>query len=544
MVGFAVMIYIGLLIAGVVPPPLPENNSFWLFLVGPWRELFRQWGIADAFEEWRGVIGWGWVALVLWGRRRAVWRAILWPFRHAYWLRRIFGGRIFGSARWATPRDLKRAGMLERGGLFLGSLQGREFFHNGEGHLVTIGGTGGGKSSGLVVPTLLTLTEGSVIVTDPSGELAAMTSRHRAEIGPVVFLNPFAATFARQSALTFDDAGFNPFSILDPKSPNFISDVNAFARLLMVTDRRESGSYWNDEGAEFLSLMIASIILYDAVDLHNLAFLYRVVRDTPDGMELRLKQIIKRDHPALRDDAERFIGIISKAAPQWAGIASKAALATKRYAPSTPLGEHTAKNGFDAALLKSQKVTVYVLVPTSLLPTALPWLNLLVGLFAQVIALPGSPAPVTMLVDETPSLGFIPDLIPAMALYRKAGLRMWLFTQTYAAMAAPELYGREGMQTLMGLAMVKQFFALDEPEVQDMVSKLCGQRSVSNPSSTGSTGDVGQPLIRPDQVRGLQKWTQIIVRGNLLFPIKARLVPYFNHPKLKSLADANPYRGK
>lgn len=486
---------------------------------------------------------WVWAAIAVFGLA-ALGSVIGGPWRSAYWFRWLFGWRIFGKARWARGADLRRAGMLKQGGLFLGRLRRRDFFHNGEGHLVTIASAGGGKSSGLVVPTLLTLTEGSVIVTDPSGELAAMTSRRRAEIGPVAFLNPFAATFAQEAKLSFPDTGFNPFSLFDPTSPNFISDVSAFARLLMVTDRRESGSYWNDEGAEFLALMIASIILYDAPDLHNLPFLYRVVRDTPEGLEQRLEHIIGYRHPALQDDAERFLGLIRKAPQQWAGIASKTALATKRYAPSTPLAEHTVKDGLNAAALKSEKVTVYVLVPTSLLPTALPWLNLLVGLFAQVIARPGSPAPVTMLIDEAPSLGFIPDLIPAMALYRKSGLRMWLFTQTYAAMSAAELYGHEGMKTIMGLAFIKQFFAVDEPEVQEMVSKLCGQRSVSNVASTGNVGDVGQPLIRPDEVRGLRKWAQIIIRGNMAYPIRAKLVPYFKRRTWRAMADQNPYRNQ
>lgn len=486
---------------------------------------------------------WVWVAItvfVLFAAGPIIGGGKGWQYR----LRRILDRRVFGSARWAKPWHLWRAGLTKPGGLFLGNLWGQDFFHNGEGHLLTIGGTGGGKSSGLVVPTLLTLTEGSVIVTDPSGELAAMTSRRRAEIGPVAFLNPFAASFGKVAGLTFEDTGFNPFSVLDAKSPDFISNVNAFSRLLMVTDRQESGSYWNDEGAEFLSLMIASIILYDEADLHNLSFLYSVVRDSAEGLQQRLKHIIRYDHPALRDEAERFISIMDKAAPQWAGIASKAALATKRYAPTTPLGEHTKKDGLNAATLKTEKITVYILIPTAMLPTALPWLNMLVGIFNQAVAQPGPSTPVTMLIDETPSLGYIPDLISSMALYRKSGLRTWLFTQTYAAMAAPERYGREGMQTMMGLTTIKQFFAVEEPEVQELVSKLCGQKSVSNPSSTGTVGDVGQPLIRPDQVRGLPKWSQIIVRGGMDYPIKAKMVPYFKRKDWQEMADPNPYRSR
>ena len=305
----------------------------------------------------------------------------------SYWARRLLGLRVFGGARWASRGDLRRAGLTTAGGLFLGRSGFTDIYHTGEGHLFTLGGTGGGKSAGLVVPTLCTLTEGSVVVTDPSGELAAMTARRRAEIGPVVFLNPFAATFA-QGGIDFRDDGFNPFSALDPASPNFISDTQKLAQLLMVTDRRESGSYWNDEGAEFLALMIAKIRLYDHPDLHNLAFLHGVVRDDVENVKTVLASIQQEGHPALIDEAGRFLQL-AEIKPQWFGVASKVALATKRYAPSTPLGEHTKKDGLDLRRLKTEKLTVYVLVPSSMLSVALPWLNMLIGVFGTAIGKPG-----------------------------------------------------------------------------------------------------------------------------------------------------------
>ncbi|PJN93867.1 hypothetical protein CNY89_17920, partial [Amaricoccus sp. HAR-UPW-R2A-40] len=237
--------------------------------------------------------------------------------------------------------------MLAPGGLFLGQARGRALFHSGEGHLLTIGGTGGGKSSGLVVPALCELTEGAVVVTDPSGELAAMTARRRAEIGPVIFLNPFGSVFEADTGLSFRDDGMNLLAHLDPAGANFISDVGAFARLLMVTDRRDSGSYWNDEGAEFLSLLIAATLLYEPADCHDLSFIYRRARDSAEEMEDYLWHLEGKDRPAISDDATRFRSMIEGAPQQWQGIIAKVALATKRYAPGEPLGRHVAKDGFD-----------------------------------------------------------------------------------------------------------------------------------------------------------------------------------------------------
>ena len=473
--------------------------------------------------------------------------ALLWGAMGGLNWRRLFRRRAFGGVRWARLKDLRKAGLTKSGGLFLGRTRRRDLYRRGEGHLLTIGGTGGGKSSGLVVPALLNLTEGSVIVTDPSGELTAMTKRRRAELSKVVILNPFQSVFEKGTGLKYPDTGFNPMSIVDPELDTFKADCDALARYLMVTDRQESGSYWNDEGAEFLSLMIAAIILYEDDDLHDLTHLYRRVRDSADGIGQWLEYVSEKNHPALCDEAERFIDIILNAKPQWSGIVSKAALATKRYAPSTPLGEHVKKNGFDAHDLKREDVTVYLLVPASQLATALPWMNTLIGVFGIAIGRPSEQRPVTLLIDEAPSLGYLPDLIPFMGQFRKAGLRAWIFTQTQSQLAAPDLYGQEGFKAINGLCAVKQFFAIGEPEVRQMVSDLCGQNTVSNISAnTGgaSISDVGVPLIRPEEVRGLKTWQQVIVIDGMTNPIKGWLMPYFKRKAWNAMADPNPYRQK
>lgn len=465
-------------------------------------------------------------------------------------LRRMLLGGAFGTTKWASFWPLAQAGMFKKGGLFLGEWRKwfflrRDIYHNGEGHLFTIGGTGGGKSSGLVVPALLNLTEGSVIVTDPSGEISAMTMRHRATKGRVVLLNPFENDFTKGTGKDYPDTGFNPLSVLDPSSSSFKSDCDAIARLVMVTDRQDSGSYWNDEGAGFLSLVIAATLLYDDEDLHNLSFIYQRVRAQSDELTEWLEYIIEQGHPALKNEAEGYFNLITTAPAQWQGAIRKCATATARYAPSSPLGEHTKKNGFDAYDLKRENVTVYILAPSSKLPIALPWMNLLIGVFSSAIGAPGQARPVTLLIDEAPSLGFLPDLQFCMAQYRKVGLRVWLFTQTMSQMQAPELYGREGFEALFGLCSIKQFFMLDEPEAQAKLSELCGEKTARNVSdSVGgiSAGDVGVKLLRPEDARNLRNWRQVIVKSGMRDPIKAKLVPYFKRPDWKKLVDDNPYR--
>jgi len=63
----------------------------------------------------------------------------------------------------------------------------------GEGHAIVSGATGTGKSSGILIPTLLRY-QGPVIAVDIKGELAAATAAHRERFGPVHIVDPFRVT--------------------------------------------------------------------------------------------------------------------------------------------------------------------------------------------------------------------------------------------------------------------------------------------------------------------------------------------------------------
>jgi type IV secretory pathway TraG/TraD family ATPase VirD4 len=99
-----------------------------------------------------------------------------------------------GKARFADIKDLKQSGIDNKAnGLFLGSLNGQDIYYPGETHLLTIAPPGAGKGTSIVIPNLLTYA-GSTIITDPKGELFAITARHRREkLGhKIIVLCPWA----------------------------------------------------------------------------------------------------------------------------------------------------------------------------------------------------------------------------------------------------------------------------------------------------------------------------------------------------------------
>jgi hypothetical protein len=81
----------------------------------------------------------------------------------------------YGSARWASRRDARRAGLLDDAGIFLGTFERSYLRHDGPEHVMAFAPTRSGKGVGLVVPTLLGWT-GSTVVHDIKGENWQLTA--------------------------------------------------------------------------------------------------------------------------------------------------------------------------------------------------------------------------------------------------------------------------------------------------------------------------------------------------------------------------------
>ncbi len=465
--------------------------------------------------------------------------------KNAFNKRKLLFFAPFGKSEWAGWFTLRRLGLTKSGGLFLGQwrkwiLLRQDLTHHGEGHFITIAAPGGGKSTAAIVPTLLELKTGSVVVTDPKGELTAITRRHRESLGRVVYLNPFYEDFEKATGLEYPDSGFNPLDFIENNNKTR-SQADNLARLLMVTDRQDSTSYFQDEGAEILSLFITWLVRHESEENRNFEYLYQLLRQNPQEL---MKWIDYAEDMLLKHDGIKFRDMRKDSAGQWAGAISKAQLATKRYVPTSQLAIHTSKSGFDPNWLKTENVTVYILVPTEHVQTAAPWLNMVVGLLGGAVGRAGKAKTVTFLLDELPALGYLPDLQNHMRQYRSSGLRMHLFSQTVAALSDSQMYGQQGMKDIFGQCGTKQFFSIEEMETAAEISKMCGEKTLTNRNVNSQDGTgfstVGVPLIRAEDVLKLRNGQQIIIRHGQ--PIKAWLVPYFKRAKWRAMTDPNPYR--
>src|SRR3546814_905463 len=106
----------------------------------------------------------------------------------------------YGSARWATKREIDRAGLLRDGGVLLGRKRWRYLRHDGPEHVMAFAPTRSGKGVGLVIPTLLSWT-GSAIIHDIKGENWRLTAGWRARFSHVLLFRSEEHTSELQSLM-------------------------------------------------------------------------------------------------------------------------------------------------------------------------------------------------------------------------------------------------------------------------------------------------------------------------------------------------------
>lgn len=125
-----------------------------------------------------------------------------------------------GSSRWARPRERARLGrlaspqLMHGDGIVLGWMGGRLLQSPAEDNVILLGVQRSGKTSTVVVPTLLGW-NGAVVATSTKEELVRLTSHHRAAFGPVFVFAPLDRDHSWARALDLHAATWNPLDEVD-----------------------------------------------------------------------------------------------------------------------------------------------------------------------------------------------------------------------------------------------------------------------------------------------------------------------------------------
>src|SRR6516162_456722 len=167
---------------------------------------------------------------------------------------------IHGSARWAKLSDIKKAGLLQPEGVYVGEWKnGSKIYalrHNGPEHVLCYAPPRSGKGVGLVIPTMLTWPH-SAVVTDVKCEIFELTAGWRATEGGNRILRFEPASAAHSVA-------FNPLDEVRVCTEYETGDIQNLANLIVDPDGKGLQTHWQKTACSLLTGCIAHV-LYRAI---------------------------------------------------------------------------------------------------------------------------------------------------------------------------------------------------------------------------------------------------------------------------------------
>ncbi len=506
-------------------------------------------------------------------------------------VRRLF--TAFGTAAWASNAELERAGMVGgTKGLILGRIKRegaplacavkalvntllgakdacREFFDNlnwrkrKQGRLVRLPETavhsmivapvGAGKSTGLVVPFLLTC-EDSCVVVDFKGELASITAERRRRMGhKIAILDPFSVVGGK---LKRRSDTFNPFDFIPPNE-QALDECRDLAEALVIRGIGTNESpHWPDSAEAVIGAIAATVAIYGQKDKGT-----RSLQDARDILA----------HPPKFDIAKKLMLEHGGMLARWGGqlqhyqgeeLGSVMTTSNRflRFLDTPAIAENTRRSSFDPAGLRKGKMTIYLVLPPEHMRAQSALLRMWISSMfrACVRGGLGESRKVHFILDEAAALGHMDALDDAVDKYRGYGVRLQFYYQSLGQLK--KCWPHDQGQTLLSNTS-KIFFGCNDLQTAEFISKSLGPETIvidsggqnsgwsrnrgsssgsgysqSSGSSTsgGSSSNWQQQtreLLKPDEVMQLDPRIAITLTPGVR-PIWTRLVRYYEEKAL------------
>ena len=450
-----------------------------------------------------------------------------------------------GSAHWGTGEALHR----ERG-LVLGR-QGDQLLRlEGEGHVLTVAPTRSGKGVSCVIPNLLDH-PGSVLVTDPKGENYAVTARWRREIGQRVHaFDPFGVVGG--------DATYNPLDLIDAASPEAVDEARMLADMIVLPEGRGGDQlFWNEEARAVLTGLILHVAANSPPELRTLAHVRTLLTLAPEPFAELLKEM--RDSESAGGLVSRSAArILQKAEKERSGVISTAQSHT-HFLDSPRMARVMGRSTFDLSTLKTEAVSLYLILPSDRLEAYARWLRLMISCSLLAIARArGQPRErVLFLLDEFAHLGKMHPVQRDIGLAGGFGVAFWLIVQDLSQLRST--YG-EAWSTFLANADVLQSFGTNDWDTADYLSKMTGDQTLFVESenrsqgisrgkqahrqqgSATTTAEKGRRLLLPDEIRRMPRDAQLLLaKGSA--PLMVSRLTYLHDPEFMTRADSNPLYG-
>ena len=461
----------------------------------------------------------------------------------------------FGSSRWANRKLMRRAGLFEPEGVFLGQTDKDYIRHHGAEHVMAIAPTRSGKGVGLVVPTLLSWTE-SAIIHDIKGENWQLTSGWRSKFSHCLLFDPTSPSSAKYNPLLEVRMGVTE-----------VRDVQNIADILVDPEGMlERRNHWEKTAH---SLLVGAIlhVLYAEKD-KTLSRVASFLSDPNRTFEKTLWVMMNTNH--LGDDqnastkksgahpvvAQAARELLNKSDNERSGVLSTAMSFLSLYRDPV-VAEVTSKCDWRISDLVSadKPVSLYLVVPPSDISRTKPLVRLILNQIGRRLTekldveATSKRHKVLLMLDEFPALGRLDFFESALAFMAGYGLRAFLIAQSLNQIE--KAYGQNN--AILDNCHVRVVFATNDERTAKRISDAIGSttemRAMRNYAGHRlapglahvmvSRQETARQLITPGEVMQLPADEELILLAGFS-PIRARKIRYFTDQNFTDRVLASP----
>jgi type IV secretion system protein VirD4 len=514
----------------------PELGLPWLIL-GHW-PIYRPWAVfpwwfhydayaPHVFERAGAIAGASGFAGCAAAIAGSLWRA-----------RQAHNVTTYGSARWATSREVESAGLHRDTGVFLGRLGHHYLRHDGPEHVMAFAPTRSGKGVGLVVPTLLGWT-GSAVIHDIKGENWTLTAGWRARFSHCLLFNPTDAASAK----------YNPLLEVR-RGENEVRDTQNIADILVDPEGAlERRNHWEKTSH---SLLVGAIlhILY-AEEEKTLARVATFLSDPQRPFTATLKRMMTTNHLGTQDApvvhpvvASAAREVLNKSENERSGVLSTAMSFLGLYRDPTVAHVTSRCDWRIADLIEAkQPVSLYLVVPPSDISRTKPLIRLILNQIGRRLTekLDGAGQrtgkhQLLMMLDEFPALGRLDFFETSLAFMAGYGVRAFLIAQSLNQIE--KAYGEHN--SILDNCHVRIAFATNDERTARRISDALGQateqRAMRNYAGHRlapwlahvmvSRQETARPLLTQGEVMQLPPADELVMVAGLA-PIRAKKLRYY-----------------
>ena len=440
----------------------------------------------------------------------------------------------YGSARWATDRDLQRARLARPAGVFLGRNGRRYLRHDGPEHVMVFAPTRSGKGVGLVIPTLLTWPD-SAVIHDIKGENFQLSAGWRSRFSHCLLFNPVDAR----------SAAYNPLLEVR-RGAQEVRDVQNIADILVDPEGAlERRNHWEKTSH---SLLVGTIlhVLYACED-KTLSGVASFLSDPAQPIDRTLRSMMAtnhlgdRPHPVVASAARE---VLNKADNERSGVLSTAMSFLGLYRDPT-VAEVTSRCDWRIADLVDARhpVSLYLVVPPADIVRTKPLIRLLLNQIGrrltETLDLQGGQPKrrrVLFMLDEFPALGRLDFFESALSFMAGYGLRAFLIAQSLNQIE--KAYGPNN--SILDNCHVRVAFATNDERTAKRISDALGtttelraQRNYAGHRLSPWLGhlmvsrqETARALLTPGEVMQLPPDEEILmISGHP--PVRAKKLCYF-----------------